>query len=139
MKIKRRELLKLSALAGLSFAGSGALSEFVPEKNNSAGNLEDRNPDRGKSHTQHFNMSGYAAPKLDTVRAGFIGLGNRGPAHLDQVSKIEGVDIMALCDLRPEKVNAAAKIIENTAFKPQIYTGNQDEWKKVCERKDIDL
>ena len=24
-------------------------------------------------------MSGYVAPKLDTVRIGFIGLGNRGP------------------------------------------------------------
>jgi len=104
MKIKRRELLKLSALAGLSFAGNSALGGFVSEKNNLAkNNLEDASTDYGKSHTQHFNMSGYAAPKLETVRVGFIGLGNRGPAHLDQMSKIEGVDIKALCDLRPAR------------------------------------
>jgi len=39
-------------------------------------------------------MSGYAAPKLDTGRIGFIGLGNLGPAHLGQVSKLEGVDFL---------------------------------------------
>jgi hypothetical protein len=140
MKIKRRELLKLSTLAGLSFVGNKSMGGFVSDKNNSVKNKpEDTSIDYGKSHTQHFNMSGYAAPKLETVRIGFIGLGNRGPAHLDQMSKIEGVDIKALCDLRPEKVNAAAKVLENTAFKPQIYTGSHDEWKKLCDRKDIDL
>lgn len=131
MNKQRRKLLKLSALTGIGFAG-GLMKGFGSE--NSAESL-----DYKKSRVQHFNMSGYAAPKLDTVRVGFIGLGNRGPAHLDQISKIEGVDIKALCDLRPEKVNAAAKEIKNFAFRPQIYTGNKDEWKKVCDREDIDL
>ena len=134
MKNKRRDFLKLSGLAGLSIAGVGILEGFAaePEKYNKSSHDK-------KSQVQNFNMSGYAAPKLETVRVGFIGLGNRGPAHLDQISKIEGVDIKALCDLRPEKVNAAAKTIEHTSFKPQIYTGNEDEWKKLCDRKDIDL
>lgn len=83
-------------------------------------------------------MSGYSAPKLEVVRIGFIGLGNRGPAHLAQVSILEGVDIKALCDLRPEKLELAKKRIEKTSFKPDTYTG-KDDWKKVCERKDIDL
>jgi predicted dehydrogenase len=49
------------------------------------------------------------------------------------------VDIKALCDLRPEKANAAKKLLENTSHNPTIYTGNENEWKKVCERNDIDL
>jgi hypothetical protein len=83
-------------------------------------------------------MSGYAAPRLETVRVGFIGLGNRGPAHLGQVSKLEGVDIKALCDLRPEKISAAQKRLAGTRFRPDTYTGPED-WKRVCDRKDIDL
>jgi hypothetical protein len=139
MKNKRRDLLKFSALSGFSLA-SGMLKVFGAEKTVGDKISEDRgNTNYKNSHVQLFNMSGYAAPKLETVRVGFIGLGNRGPAHLDQMSKIEGVDIKALCDLRPEKVNAAAKKIENTSFKPQIYTANKDEWKKLCEREDIDL
>ena len=136
---KRRDFLKLSALSGLGLGG-GIFKGFASNQNNS----DKTNPEYltrhyEKSHGQHFNMSGYAAPKLETVRIGFIGLGNRGPAHLDQVTKLEGVDIKALCDLRPEKVAAAAKKIEHLPFKPAIYTGNKDEWKKLCQRDDIDL
>ena len=54
-------------------------------------------------------MSGYAAPKIETVRIGFIGLGNRGPGAVSRMSKIDGVDIKALCDIRPEKANKVKK------------------------------
>jgi hypothetical protein len=139
MKNKRREFLKFSALGGLGIAG-GFLKAFASEKDYTGKTEVERISQRfEKNRNSIFNMSGYAAPKLETVRIGFIGLGNRGPAHLDQMSKLEGVDIKALCDLRPEKIKAASKVIEKTSYKPQIYTGSKDEWKKVCERKDIDL
>jgi predicted dehydrogenase len=94
-----------------------------------------------KKSGPHFNMCGYAAPKLDKVRIGFIGLGNRGPGAVLRTSKIEGVEIKALCDLRPEKANGTKKkLLEETkAFNPDVYTGGAQEWKKVCERADIDL
>jgi predicted dehydrogenase len=84
-------------------------------------------------------MSGYAAPKLETVRIGFIGLGNRGPDAVARMRRIEGVEIKALCDIRPEKVNAVQKSLEGSIHHPEIYTGGEDEWKKLCERADIDL
>ena len=124
MKNKRRDFLKFTGLAGLTAAGASVLNGFTaePEKNNKSA-LDQ------KSHVQHFNMSGYSAPKLEVVRIGFIGLGNRGPAHLAQVSILEGVDIKALCDLRPEKLDLAKKRIEKTRFKPDTYSG-KDDWKK---------
>lgn len=88
---------------------------------------------------QHFNMSGYAAPKLDTVRIGFIGLGMRGPGAVQRMSYIEGVDIKGLCDLRPEKADAAMKILEKTNHKPSLYSGSEEAWKKMVDRDDIDL
>jgi predicted dehydrogenase len=88
---------------------------------------------------QLFNMSGYAAPKLDVVRIGFIGLGQRGPEHLSNTSKLEGVEIKALCDIRNESVLAAKKVLAGTAHNPVIHSGSKDAWKKVCDDKDIDV
>ena len=134
MKSNRRNFLKLSGLAGIGLAGADIMQSKAailadPETNHSL----------TKQDGNHFNMSGFAAPKLETVRIGFIGLGNRGPGAVERMSKIEGVEIKALCDIRPEKANAAKKLLENTTHRPEIYTGNEDEWKKVCERKDLDL
>jgi hypothetical protein len=84
-------------------------------------------------------MSGYTAPKLNTVRVGIVGLGMRGPGAVDRLSYIEGVDIKALCDLSPEKVEAMQKKLENTNHKPTPYSGSEDAWKKMVDRDDLDL
>ncbi len=134
MKSNRRNFLKLSGLTGISIAGSKIASALTSQAVNKPAEFN-------LKPGPHFNMSGYAAPKLEKVRIGFIGLGNRGPGAVLRTSKIEGVDIKALCDLRPEKANGAKKkLIEATkAFDPDVYTGGENEWKKVCERNDIDL
>src|SRR5204863_3714053 len=54
-------------------------------------------------------------------------------------TRIEGVEIKALCDIRPEKANAVKKSLEGSAHNPEVYTDNKDEWKKLCERPDIDV
>ena len=132
MKSNRRNFLKLSGL-GIGLAGTNLLEGYSAPANQ-PGAIQ-----KYFGKAEHFNMSGYAAPKLETVRIGIIGLGNRGPGAVQRMSKIEGVDIKALCDLRPEKANAAKKLLENTTHNPTVYTGNENEWKKVCERADIDL
>lgn len=128
MKSNRRDFLKFSGLTGISIAGASVLNraEAIPDSFTKTGR-------------EHFNMCGYAAPKLDIVRIGFIGLGNRGPGAVERVTHIDGVEIKGLCDIRPEKVNAVKKSLQNTGHTPAIYTGKEDEWKKLCERKDIDL
>jgi len=136
MRSNRRNFIKLTGLAGLGLVsgpivkGNASISDLNSDQSVNSAN-SDRNSD--------FNMSGYAAPKIETVRIGFIGLGNRGPGAVKRMSKIDGVEIKALCDLRPDKAAAAKKLLENTSHNPTIYTGNENEWKKVCERNDIDL
>jgi len=88
---------------------------------------------------RQFNMSGYAAPGLDTVRIGIIGLGQRGPHHTRIMSTLEGVEIKALCDVRPEKVDAVKRQLAGTAHSPVLYSRHESEWKKLCERDDVDL
>lgn len=87
-----------------------------------------------------FNMCGYRAPKISTVRIGFIGLGMRGPGAVERMMHIEGVEITAICDKRKSCTDAAEKMIADRGFpKPAVYTGSEDAWKQMCQRDDLDL
>lgn len=128
MKNNRREFLGTAGLAGSGLAGAPSVMM------GSAGA-----PNQQTARKQRFNMSGFAAPKLETVRVGIIGLGNRGPGHLDTLRHIEGVEIRALCDVVPERVARARKRLDGTSHQPSLYSGNKDEWKRLCEQADLDL
>ncbi len=85
------------------------------------------------------NMCGYAAPRLEKVRIGFIGLGMRGPGAVERMGFIEGVEITGLCDKYPDRVAKAQKILGKTGrYKAHEYSG-ENGWKAMCESKDIDL
>ena len=121
MKTNRRDFIRISTLAGMTLASESVVAAPTPVQ------------------TKVFNMSGYAAPKIETVRIGFIGLGNRGPGAVERISKIDGVEIKALCDIRRDKAEKAKTLLDKTPHKPDIYAGGEEEWKKVCNRNDIDL
>ncbi len=129
---RRREFLKSTGLAGLGLFGAG--SAF-------AGDLQSLPHEAkfGASRVQSFNMCGFAAPKIDTVRVGVVGLGMRGPGAVNRLSKIEGVEIKALCDLRPEMAEKAKKSLEGTPHNPELYSGSVYAWKKMFDRPDLDL
>ncbi len=126
MQTNRRNFIRLAGLAGAGLAGSNLMKSCTSETFQ-------------RTSGQGFNMCGYAAPELETVRIGFIGLGNRGPGAVERMSHIEGVEIKALCDLHPERIDVAKKRIENTSHEPESYSGGEEEWKKLCDREDIDL
>jgi hypothetical protein len=85
-------------------------------------------------------MSGYAAPALEKVRIGMIGVGNRGSGVVNRLLRIEGTELKSVCDIIPERAQAAAARVTKAGFaSPSVYTADENEWKKVCERNDIDL
>ncbi len=76
---------------------------------------------------------------IDTVRIAFIGVGSRGTGAVRRYTFLEGVKIVALCDMVPENLEKAQQIIEDAGYpSADTYTGEKD-WKKICERDDIDL
>ena len=136
MKNNRRDFLKLSGLAAVGAAGMN----IVGCKSQSDNNPEKVNMQQPRqTHTQKFNMAGYGAPKLESVRIGIIGIGNRGFGAILRLRHIEGVEIKALCDVIPEMVSKGLENFGNNEPKPDAYTSNENDWKKVCERDDIDL
>jgi len=139
MKNNRRDFLKQASLAGLSIPTANALFTKCLEEEKNFRDLPKRIKKYQKNHKQRFNMSGYAAPTIDTVRVGIIGLGNRGPTYIRTMGPLKGVQIKALAELRPEKAKIAEKMANDYGHNPAVYTGDKDAWKKLCERDDIDL
>lgn len=128
----RRSFLQNTSLTGIGLAVLNSLNGFASQ-------LGNKNQPENRTKQPHFNMSGFAAPKLETVRIGYIGLGNRGSGAIKRIKHIDGVEVKALCDVRPEKANAAKKTFEGSKHNPEIYTDKSENWKKMCDRPDIDL
>ncbi len=127
MKNNRRDFLKLTGMAALGGAiGCSRANDGRPHT-------------LTRRHQQVFNMANYAAEPLDVVRVGLIGVGSRGLGTIGRLSHIEGVEIKALCDLYPEKVNAGKELLNERNQYPDTYSGGKEEWKRLCDRTDLDL
>ncbi len=125
MKSKRRDFLKLSGLTGAGMIlGTGPAIANNPFP---------------QTHQQRFNMHNFAAPKLETVRVGFIGVGSRGSSTVKRIVHIDGVEIKAICDIVPERAKAAIDSIKDYPHQPDVYSDGEEDWKKLCQREDIDL
>jgi predicted dehydrogenase len=133
MSSNRRNFLKQS-LIGSGIIATGFAGNASVIQNFSLNNTSE------KTSAQTFNMSGYAAPKLDKVRIGFVGMGSRGPGAVDRMSHIEGVEIAAICDQYEDRVEKIQQKLEKAGIpRAKSYTGSKEAWKAMCENPDIDL
>ena len=83
-------------------------------------------------------MGDFAAPKLETVRCAFIGVGSRGSGHAQQIAEIEGTEVVAISDLYEDlAIKSAEKCKEKgggTRHKNiSLYHGDNDLWKKMLK------
>ncbi|MBL7722590.1 MAG: Gfo/Idh/MocA family oxidoreductase, partial [Chitinophagaceae bacterium] len=135
MNTNRRNFLRRMAI------GSGVLATGLPSFAKAIG-ATDEQMDRSallENRRQPFNMCGYAAPKIETVRIGLVGLGMRGSDAVERLSYINGVEIVALCDKYPDRVAASQKALEKMGRpKAKEYSG-EEGWKALCDSNDIDL
>lgn len=88
---------------------------------------------------QAFNMCGYAAPAIETVRVGVIGIGGRGIGAVRRLARIEGIQVVGLCDVRPERIQMAQGLLKNARVQPKPYSGGEDAWHALCDEREVDL
>jgi len=85
------------------------------------------------------DVIGLRCDPIPVVRVAFIGLGQRGPGAVSRFMYIEGIEVKAICDLEQYNIDRVQDILKrNGRAEAAAYTGEED-WKKVCERDDIDL
>ena len=139
MKTNRRSFLRTATVAGAGAFTAGAVSSCSRQKETT-----EMMPEVRKAvltgHTQKFNMTGYGAPPLAKIRIGFIGLGQRGPGAVERMVHIEGVEIAALCDKYPDRVDKMQAMIAGFGLpEAKSFSGSEEAWKGLCDDPEIDL
>jgi predicted dehydrogenase len=77
---------------------------------------------------------------IPVVRVAFIGLGMRGPGAVDRMTNIEGVEIVALCDVLEKNVKQVNGHLEKKGLsRAQEFFGDTAVWRKVTALPDVDL
>ncbi len=90
-------------------------------------------------------MGDFAAPKLNTVRAAFIGVGARGPSHLKFFAGLPGTEVVAISDLYEDhavKWTKEARELGSSSGRHQqvkTYYGDENAWRKMLEEVKPDV
>jgi hypothetical protein len=115
--LKRRDFLKIggAVIAAGAGASNGATSEAQP-------------------------APAFAAKPIETVRIGFVGIGGQGGGHVRNLLRIPNCRITAVCDIRQERTDWAAKQIAEAGHPaPTAYTRGPRDFERLCETEDLDL
>lgn len=81
-----------------------------------------------------------ACAPIPKVRVAIIGLGMRGPDHLEGLINIPGVEIVAFCDMLEKNTTAANEMLVKAGLpKAKEFFGDKNAWRKVTALPDVDL
>ena len=79
-------------------------------------------------------------PPIETVRIGYVGVGLQGSSHVRNLLHIPGVEIRAVCDIVPEKVERIQQLVVDAGQpKPEGYSRGPEDFRRLCQRPDLDL
>jgi predicted dehydrogenase len=85
-------------------------------------------------------LFGLKHPPLDRVRVGFIGVGGRGMSLLGNLLDIPDVEVKAVCDVVPERVQRAQEQVRAKGqTEPAGYAPGERAFEELCRRDDLDL
>ena len=89
------------------------------------------------------SMFSFSDKEIKKVRVAIIGVGNRGSVLLQMFKYLvenNHAEIIAISDILEKKVNNASdKLSEFQYRKADLYYKSNEDWKKICNRDDIDL
>ncbi len=127
------------AFAALLFVGVQATAQSLSPSTKwhwEKGTLVVETPERpvGQQH-----VLGLTAPKLETVRVAFVGLGMRGPGAVNRFAHIPGVKIVALCDYEEGRAEACQDYLRKQNLPPAAVYSGETGYQELCKRDDIDL
>jgi len=127
-RVDRRGFLRIGAAAGLGAAFAPAAAGATRAGSQSR---------RGVATAPLLELR---VPPIDPVRIGYVGVGGMGSAHVRNLLRIEGVQIRAVCDIVPEKVERVQKwVVDAGQPQPEGYSRGPEDFRRLCERTDIDL
>src|SRR5688500_2068089 len=85
-------------------------------------------------------VTAFAAPKIDLVRIGYVGIGGMGSAHVRNLMTVPGCRITAVCDVNPERTAWADKAVTEAGHPaPAVYDRGPSDFERRCAEADVDL
>lgn len=129
-------MLKATACAGLAVSLPASLVAVLPATEAGATGTAASLPSRPAGQRPVHQLT---TPPQDQVRVGIIGL-SRGMEHVECCLRIDFADVVAVCDLRPERARDAADRCERQrGRRPEVYSGTETIWETMMERDDLDV
>jgi hypothetical protein len=98
--------------------------------------IKTKTPKRPKGQQDVIRLSCPAIPK---VRVAFIGLGMRGSEAVSRMTYIDGVEIVALCDMVEKNAKECNETLRERGFPAAQEFVGEDAWKKVTALPNVDL
>src|SRR5262249_3369030 len=118
--ISRRSFVQRTAIGG---AGLLIATDILPT------NLSAATP-----KSTHSTMIGVPFEAREQVRLGIIGVGGRGTGVLKEFLAVDNVQVKALCDLVPEKVAHAQKLVTEAGQpEPAGFSKGEREFEKLTQ------
>ncbi|MBE6896887.1 MAG: hypothetical protein E7477_07285, partial [Ruminococcaceae bacterium] len=72
---------------------------------------------------------------MEKAKIGVVGLGGRGRHHAHLIATFDNADVIAVCDLYQDRIDEAAKLVEEACGKrPTGYLN----YKEMFEKEDLD-
>ncbi|MDR1552181.1 MAG: Gfo/Idh/MocA family oxidoreductase [Prevotellaceae bacterium] len=108
----------------------------------SSSQLHDRviKTDAPSRHDGQTDVLQLRTEALPVVRIAFIGLGMRGYDAVNRMINIEGVEIVALCDVLEKNVKKANEQLEAKGFAKALeFFGDTAVWRKITALPNVDL
>lgn len=133
--MKKYFCMLFAALAALSCGQKPAYEASMPYKIVD-GKIRFETPAREPGQQTALQMT---CDPIDTVRVGIVGIGNRGIGAVRRYTCIPGAKLVALCDLREERVKKAQDLLAEAGCEPAKEYVGEDAYKALCESDDIDL
>ena len=133
MKTERRDFIKIMGMMGTGII-AGCSTDGTNKTAGSAG--AGAGADYASRPSGATYMGDFAAPKIETVRCAFIGVGARGSGHASQIAEIEGTEVVAICDLYEDLAQKSADRCKEKGKGSRhqdiaLYHGENDLWKKM--------
>lgn len=79
-----------------------------------------------------------SCPPIPLVRIGLVGLGQRGMKTLERYAFIQGAEIRCLADINGERLELAARTLQQSGRPAAEIIEGPEAWREVC-RRNIDL
>jgi hypothetical protein len=120
--LNRRDFLKIGSAAAVAgaVAATSRPAEAAPQ--------------------QGYARWPFAVAPIPMVRIGFVGVGLQGTSHVRNLVQIPGCRVTAICDVDPERLRIASKVITDAGHPaPAVYDRGPRDFERLCETEDLDL